>query len=477
MSPDSYVDPALPPSDLIVLSRLLQDVEERRDEKVALKEKPVNERKDSGYESGESRERSKERQCTLVLSDGLTVDPGEDTCCHSRRQAPSTEPQVLKHESDAAALDELQGLTTLSDRRFLPTVFLTWDLPQLQWPPWLKQNILMPYVRWAQAIVRNPTDVVMVTHLLMYASTSIPSAMILYLRFSYTHAVLHWLMQSWYAGSYTLMMHQHIHMGGILKRQYAWLDRLFPYITDPLHGHTWNSYYYHHVKHHHVEGNGPSDLSSTIRYQRDSVPDFLCYVLRFMLLIWLELPTYFIRKRQYRNAAKAGTGELGSYLFLTFMATQVNFRATLFVFLLPFALLRTGLMIGNWGQHALVDEIAPDSDFRSSVTLIDVPSNRYSFNDGYHTSHHLNPHRHWREHPAAFLRQKERYAEEQALVFRNIDFLMLTFRLLRKDYDYVARCLVPMGAQIDMTRGEIAAMLRKKTRRMEEAEIREKFKQ
>jgi hypothetical protein len=30
-------------------------------------------------------------------------------------------------------------------------------------------------------------------------------------------------------------------------------------------------------------------------------------------------------------------------------------------------------MVGNWGQHALVDELEPDSDFRSSITLIDVP--------------------------------------------------------------------------------------------------------
>ena len=30
-------------------------------------------------------------------------------------------------------------------------------------------------------------------------------------------------------------------------------------------------------------------------------------------------------------------------------------------------------MIGNWGQHALVDDLEPNSDFRSSITLIDVP--------------------------------------------------------------------------------------------------------
>jgi fatty acid desaturase len=103
-------------------------------------------------------------------------------------------------------------------------------------------------------------------------------------------------------------------------------------------------------------------------------------------------------------------------------------------------------------------------------------SNRFCFNDGYHTSHHLNPRRHWRDHPAALLRQKRHYAEEKALIFRNTDFLMVTVRLLRKDYRYLAKCLVPIGEeQIRMSLDERAAMLRRKTRRFTEQEIREKF--
>ena len=64
--------------------------------------------------------------------------------------------------------------------------------------------------------------------------------------------------------------------------------------------------------------------------------------------------------------------ELVSYVFLYF-STRLHLRASLFVFLIPFLQLRLGLMIGNWGQHALVDELEPDSDYRSSITLVDVP--------------------------------------------------------------------------------------------------------
>lgn len=111
------------------------------------------------------------------------------------------------------------------------------------------------------------------------------------------------------------------------------------------------------------------------------------------------------------------------------------------------------------------------TDIFSSYTQ----SNRYSFNDGYHTSHHLNPLRHWRDHPTAFVKQKETYAKEHALVFRNIDYIMLTVRLMRKDYEYLARCLVPIGDQIGMSQAEIAAMLRTKTRKFSEDDIVRKF--
>ncbi|RAL16979.1 fatty acid desaturase [Aspergillus homomorphus CBS 101889] len=394
-------------------------------------------------------------------------------------------PNHEDEEVDAQTQATVQHLAAQNDpahSSFTPTVFVTWDLPQLTptLPPVLDKWFLQPYIRMARKIVRVDTDVVMLTHLLLYLCTSIPSALYLFLgTFHWWHGVLHWVMQSYYVGTYTLMMHQHIHMGGILTKQSrltALLDTVFPYILDPLMGHTWNSYFYHHVKHHHVEGNGPRDLSSTIRYQRDSPRDFACYVARFYFLVWCELPAYFLRRGQRLTAAKAGLWELASYAAVYLLWSHVSWRATLFVFLLPLLQLRVGLMVGNWGQHAFVDEVDPDSDFRSSITLIDVASNRFCYNDGYHTSHHLNPRRHWRDHPVAFLRQHRRYAAEGALVFRNIDYIMITIRLLRKDYLHLAKCLVPMGEQVGMTLQEKAEMLRRKTRRFSEGEITKKFK-
>lgn len=245
------------------------------------------------------------------------------------------------------------------------------DLPNIN-NAFFRKWILDPYTRWAQKIVRVETDVIMITHLLLYLTTSIPSAIYLFYNFHWWHGLLHAVMQGWYMGPYTLLMHQHIHMRGVLDKKYAIIDAVFPYVLDPLMGHTWNSYFFHHVKHHHVEGNGPNDLSSTIRYQRDDIWDFLRYVGRFYVLVWLDLPRYFLRTNKPGLALKAGGCELASYAFVFTMFTYVNARAATFTLVLPLALMRIALMGGNWGQHAFVDEVEPDSDFRSSITLIDV---------------------------------------------------------------------------------------------------------
>lgn len=289
-------------------------------------------------------------------------------------------------DREQQAITFLKNLNNPKSEGFEPTVFSTVDLPDIK-NAFLRQYVIEPYIRWARTVVRVETDVVMVTHLLLYACTTLPSATYLYFNFHWWHAILHAAMQGWYAGAYTLLKHQHIHVRGVLSKKYAIIDELFPYVLDPLMGHTWNSYYFHHVKHHHVEGNGPNDLSSTIRYQRDDIKDFLCYVGRFYFLIWFDLPRYFLRTRKHALALKAGGCELGNYAFLYLMYAYVNARATVFVFLVPLALMRFALMTGNWGQHAFVDEVEPDSDFRSSITLIDVPVSLTS----YQTSLELTP--------------------------------------------------------------------------------------
>ncbi|KAK4992413.1 hypothetical protein LTR50_001172 [Elasticomyces elasticus] len=383
------------------------------------------------------------------------------------------EKNALPASNDNTDIECIRALNDEMSPDFQPTVFTTWDEKDL--PPALRNYLIKPYVRFARHVVRRPTDVVFLTHILTYLAVSVPSACWLFYRFTWYHGICHLVWTGYCCGPFTLMLHNHIHNNGVLSKKFALIDRAFPYILEPLMGHTWDSYYYHHVKHHHVEGNGPDDLSSTVRYQRDELVDFLHYVGRFMLFVWVELPLYFIRKRKYKLALKSGITELFNYACIYMLATRVDFRATLFAVILPLILMRIGMMVGNWGQHALVDEVEPDSDFRSSITLVDVASNRFCFNDGYHTAHHLNPRRHWRDQPLHFLQAKEQYRDGRALIFQNIDYIMMTVKLIQKDYMHLAGCLVPIGEQVHMSKKEIAEMLRTKTKRFSEEDIAKKF--
>lgn len=73
------------------------------------------------------------------------------------------------------------------------------------------------------------------------------------------------------------------------------------------------------------------------------------------------------------------------------------------------------------------------------------------------------------------MHSKKQYASNDALVFRNINYLEMTYRILRKDYNYLACRLVPIGEQKQLSKPQIADLLRTKTRKFSEQEIQEKF--
>lgn len=53
---------------------------------------------------------------------------------------------------------------------------------------------------------------------------------------------------------------------------------------------------------------------------------------------------------------------------------------------------------------------------------------------------------------------------------------MITIKLLQKDYEHLAKCMVPIGEeQLAMSLDERAALLKKHTRQFSEEEIKAKF--
>jgi hypothetical protein len=262
---------------------------------------------------------------------------------------------------------------------------------------------------------------------------------------------------------YILMLHNTSHRR-LFKRKYSALGYYIPWILGPFCGETPETYAVHHITMHHAEGNLPKDLSSTMRFQRDSAFDFARYFLRFFFWILPDITAYQARKKRWAVIRRMLTGELGGYAIYALLLF-INWQAALVVFVIPFVVCRFLMMAGNWGQHAFVDRDDPGNSYRSAITCINARYNRRCFNDGYHIGHHVQANRHWTEMPSDFERDRANYVKNDSIVFEGIDFFMVWAFLMFKRYDVLARHFVELRDE-PRSQEEIIALLKRRTQRI-----------
>lgn len=253
-----------------------------------------------------------------------------------------------------------------------------------------------------------------------------------------------WLLYARFGGPVLLMMHALFHRKTFVGPG-LWLDRFLRHGMPMLYGLQPFVYLPHHLLMHHHENNGEHDLSCTFGYRRDDWRDFLRYWLRFMLRDNLRLAAYL----KARGRRPALYGYLGGSIAYLLLVAGLLWRApvpALLVFVLPYFLTRFFLMAGNWAQHAFVDPGAKDARLGNSIVLVNASQNRRCFNDGYHAVHHRSPGLHWAEMSAAFQSDWRYYAEQRVLVFDGVaNTQVIWWRLMRRDYAYLARHLAAMG--------------------------------
>lgn len=381
---------------------------------------------------------------------------------------------------DSEVLELLGGsketIKTVAEREFDNFRLFGWfaneDVPEA----------LQPLLRWYSGIVTplvaDARDAVFITHMLFFLVTVVPSAIGLMLSFSWPHAICHTVFLGVFIAPFILMLHCMCHRK-IASKDHPWVEGVVHWVLSPFMGETWNTFYFHHVKHHHVEDNGFEDLSSTIWYDRDNAFHFAIYFFRFYLLCIIELPIYFIRKRKFKWAAYLLCGEFGTfamYGFWFWMFPQ-NTLGVVFAWIVPFNLARFGMMSGNWAQHAFVQPDDPKNDYKTSLTCISTFYNLNCFNDGYHTSHHLNPLRRWDDHPAHFVEQADVYKKQTVVVFKDIDFHGIWVMLMTKDYDGMAKHFVQLGDGDKMSHDEVKAFLKMRTRHLTKQNIDKHYPQ
>ncbi|MEE9373698.1 MAG: fatty acid desaturase [Saprospiraceae bacterium] len=246
-----------------------------------------------------------------------------------------------------------------------------------------------------------------------------------------------------FAGPFILMMHNTSHRPFFKPHYKAW-NRYIPWVLCPFMGQSPDTYFSHHIGMHHVENNLEKDLSTTMKYQRDSFKDFMKYFVKFLFVGVIELVEYlkytkkeFLRKRTIR-------GEI-FYLILSIILLFVNFRAAMMVFILPMIVVRFSMMMGNWAQHAFIDPDHPENNYQNSITCINSVYNKRCYNDGYHIGHHIRPNLHWTEMPIDFSNNIEAYVKHKSIIFEKIDYFQIWLYLMLKKYDWLADNFVNIG--------------------------------
>ncbi|MGB3493549.1 MAG: fatty acid desaturase [Elainellaceae cyanobacterium] len=263
-----------------------------------------------------------------------------------------------------------------------------------------------------------------------------------------------------YARSFILALHYSTHTP-IFNRKWQFLKHINTSILCNFFGMPLWTYYAHHIAMHHCENNMlPHDVSSTMPYQRSSKLEHLKYMLRYVFLIWIELPYHLVKQNRAKVAIRSAVGSL-AFFATVFCLYQVKPVATLFVFVLPTIILSFALMEGNWKQHIFVDPDDPNNNYKSTFACINTPKNSLNFNDGYHVEHHENPAMPWHRLPTYFQKQISNYAKHDGFIFTDIGSGQVGTLVLNGQLEQLADHYVNVG-QKERTKEELVAEFKRR---------------
>jgi fatty acid desaturase len=248
----------------------------------------------------------------------------------------------------------------------------------------------------------------------------------------------------------------------LFKRPWRRLNAYVPWFLVLFYGITPGGYFAHHVGMHHPEENVGPDSSKTLRYRRDSLGSFVLYLLRFVAFGKWELIAYLHKKQKLKILRRFLLGEL-IHKTVIILALLIHWQAALAVIIAPYLILRYGLMMGNWTEHAFIDPDEPENPYKNSFTLVNCHYNRAMYNDGYHCTHHIRQGAHWADLPGDFEKDFSSYVQHQAVIFDGIRGLQVMWcHLMLRRYDVMAKHLVSIGG-IPTSIEDRIAWLKKRT--------------
>jgi fatty acid desaturase len=297
--------------------------------------------------------------------------------------------------------------------------------------------------RLFRSMLADPRDEVFVRLSLKVVAVMSVAMVVLYRWFDWRLVPVYLALWGWYSAPVILMLHCTMHRPFIRRPKV--LDTIHPYVMSFFFGIP-TGYAEHHLGMHHAEDNMSEDLSSTLRYRRDSFLHFGVYFARFFFGILVELTAYLWRKRRKVMARRALVGEL-AHQAIVVTALLVSPRFGLVAFAFPYFAIRFLMMVGNWGQHAFINTAEKNNGLANAITCINSGYNQRAFNDGYHIGHHLKASRHWTEMPQDLLDNRELYVKRGAIVFEGLDFFLVSILLWTGSWRILARRFVRLDGR------------------------------
>lgn len=310
---------------------------------------------------------------------------------------------------------------------------------------------------WLESLIADHRDLPIMYLFYNITLITLPSAVLVFALGSNYFGCIYWFLNLLlFQERFLIGLHYSSHRGLFKDSNVTYLVTA---ILSPFFGVPSGMYHMHHVIMHHSENNLDGwDLSSTERYQRDNVLHFVHYWIRFLALIWFELPYYAWKRRRYGQALQVLTFTAAFWCTVTYLYFLSPCGA-FWVFIFPTVFNSLLLMLGNWSQHIFVNPTMPRSNYALTYNVINDQCNQRSFNDGYHIEHHINSRRHWTELPASFIQNVGNYAIEDALVFENMDPIKIGVLVFLGKYDTLNKHLIQFR-QPPRTPTEVEAMLR-----------------
>ena len=278
--------------------------------------------------------------------------------------------------------------------------------------------------------------------------------------FSWWLAAAYWaIWMVFFMDRYILMLHCVSHRP-LFRGPFKLLNAYIPVVLGAFCGETPETYFAHHLGMHHKEANGLRDLSSTMPYRRDSFLDWLKYFATFLFFGFPMLLRYLNSVGRVRIARRALIGEPAFWAMVLAVGWFAGWQGAVVVFVVPVLVVRTLMMMGNWGQHAFVEPTDSANSYRNSISCINTRYNRRCFNDGYHIVHHLRPALHYTEMPGEFEANRARYGAADAIVFDGLDYFQVWLYLMTGRYRRLARAFVHLPGAPARSEPEVIEFLK-----------------